>query len=305
MGISTGYISRSLNNMINSIDWTQALLNLGIDVPVGNEEISILCPFHNDTTESCSINTDKGVWICFAGCGQGSLKNFIQQYMEWDFQQVNLYITDYKNTIKSNIFNIPSFTTEDLSLPEVSIPYKSGSVPRWIFDRGFNKTTMRKWNCSITPSNGLVIPIQDKDSRTVGWITRQEKMIPKYLYSKGLKKSYVLFGQSYIQPCDAVCITEGTLDTMWLDQLGFPSVSLLGMSMSNRQRDLLLTLPTKEIILCLDNDEAGQIGKQRAMKLLGNKIKVSYINIPKEYKDVQDIKSYDIINNIINNKKYW
>ena len=31
----------------------------------------------------------------------------------------------------------------------------------------------------------------------------------------------------------------------------------------------------------------------------------AYINIPKEYKDVQDIKSYDILNNVINNKKYW
>ena len=92
---------------------------------------------------------------------------------------------------------------------------------------------------------------------------------------------------------------------MWLDQLGFPSVALLGMSMSNKQRDLLLTLPTKELILCLDNDEAGKIGKERAMKLLGNKTKVSYINIPKEYKDVQDVRSYDILNNIIKNRRYW
>jgi len=302
MVISTGYTRHSRNSMI---DWTQALLNLGIDVPVGSEEISILCPFHDDTSESCSINTEKGLWICFAGCGQGSLKTFIQQYMQWDFSKVNLYLTDYKHTFKSSIFNIAPPIPEDVVLPEVTIPYKLASVPRWIFDRGFNKPTMRKWDCGITPSNGLVIPIKDKDFRTVGWITRQEKMIPKYLYSKGLKKSHVLFGQTYIKPCDAVCVTEGTLDTMWLDQLGFPSVALLGMSMSNKQRDLLLTLPTKEIILCLDNDEAGQIGKERALKLLGNKIKVSYTNIPKEYKDVQDIKSYDILKNVIDNKKYW
>ena len=292
--------------MANSIDWGQALLNLGIDIPVGADEISILCPFHSDTTESCSMNTEKGLWICFAGCGQGSIRSFIQQYMEWDFQQVRLYLADYKTTFKSDIFNIPSFEKEkDMELPEVSIPYKSGNVPRWIFNRGFDKAAMRKWKCSVTPSNGLVIPIEDKKARTVGWITRQEKMIPKYLYSTGLKKSHILFGQKHIESCDFVCITEGTLDTMWLDQLGFPSVALLGMSMSQKQRDLLLTLPTKELILCLDNDDAGNIGKEKAIKLLGNKIKVSYIEIPNEYKDVQDIKSYDILNNIINNKKYW
>ena len=303
MVISTGYTQR-LNNM--EVDWIQALLNLNIDVPVGDEEVSILCPFHDDRSESCSINTEKGLWICFAGCGQGSLISFIKEYMNWDFKKVKLYLTDYKHTVRSSIFNLPDMQhQEDLPLPTVTIPYKAGVVPRWIFNRGFNKAAMSKWGCRITPSNGLVIPIQDKDSRTVGWITRQEKMIPKYLYSKGLKKAHVLFGQKYIKPCDTVCVTEGTLDTMWLDQLGFPSVALLGMSMSNKQRDLLLTLPTKEIILCLDNDEAGKIGKERAMKLLGNKTKVSYINIPKEYKDVQDIKSYDILNNVIKDKKYW
>jgi len=178
-------------------------------------------------------------------------------------------------------------------------------VPKWIFDRGFDKQSMKKWLCGISPANGLIIPVKDNNFRTVGWITRQEKQIPKYLYSKGLKKSHILFGQPYIRDSEYVCVTEGPLDAMWLNQLGFPAVALLGMSMSDKQRDLLLTLPTKELILCLDNDEAGQRGKKRAFDLLGNKIKVSYINIPEGYKDVQDIKSYGILKNVIKNKKYW
>jgi|TARA_R100001460_G_scaffold3030_1_gene9320 DNA primase len=286
------------------IDWTQALLNLGIDVPVGTDEISILCPFHDDTSESCSINLDKGVWICFAGCGQGGLKSFLQQYKDWDFRQVNQYLSDYKDLQSKKLFVQP-IVEEQGPLPEVNIPFKLGMVPKWIFDRGFDKQSMKKWLCGISPANGLIIPVKDNNFRTVGWITRQEKQIPKYLYSKGLKKSHILFGQPYIRDSEYVCVTEGPLDAMWLNQLGFPAVALLGMSMSDKQRDLLLTLPTKELILCLDNDEAGQRGKKRAFDLLGNKIKVSYINIPEGYKDVQDIKSYGILKNVIKNKKYW
>ena len=286
------------------IDWTQALLNLNIDVPVGSDEVSILCPFHDDTSESCSINIDKGVWICFAGCGQGGLKSFIKEYKDWDYRQVNQYLVNYKDTQSKRLFTQPLVEDEG-PLPEVNIPFKLGTVPRWIFDRGFDKQSMRKWLCGITSANGLIIPVKDIDFRTVGWITRQEKQIPKYLYSRGLKKSHILFGQPYIQDCEYVCITEGPLDAMWLTQSGFPAVALLGMSMSEKQRDLVLTLPTKEVILCLDNDSAGQIGKKRAMELLGNKIKVSHINIPEEYKDVQDIKSYDILNKVIKNKRYW
>jgi len=295
------YTAYRVNSMI---DWTQALLNLGIDVPVGSDEISILCPFHDDNSESCSINLDKGVWICFAGCGQGSLKSFIQEYKDWNFKQVNQYLVGYKDTHSKRLFIEPPLVEEG-PLPEVNVPFKLGMVPKWIFDRGFDKQSMKKWLCGITPANGLIIPVKDINFRTVGWITRQEKQIPKYLYSKGLKKSHILFGQPYIRDCEYVCVTEGPLDAMWLNQLGFPAVALLGMSMSEKQKDLILTLPTKEIILCLDNDEAGQRGKKRAFELLDNKIKVSHIDIPKEYKDVQDIKSYGILKNVIKNKRYW
>ena len=295
------YTAYRVNRMI---DWIQALLNLGIDVPVGVDEVSILCPFHDDNSESCSINLDKGVWICFAGCGQGSLKSFIQEYKDWDFKQVNQYLVSYKDTHSKRLFIEPPIVEEG-PLPEVNVPFKLGMVPKWIFDRGFDKQSMKKWLCGISPANGLIIPVKDINFRTVGWITRQEKQIPKYLYSKGLKKSHILFGQPYIRDCEYVCVTEGPLDAMWLNQLGFPAVALLGMSMSEKQKDLILTLPTKEIILCLDNDEAGQRGKKRAFELLDNKIKVSHIDIPEAYKDVQDIKSYGILKNIIKNKRYW
>jgi DNA primase len=92
---------------------------------------------------------------------------------------------------------------------------------------------------------------------------------------------------------------------MWLDQLGFKSVAILGAIMSRKQQELLLTLPVKEIILCLDNDKAGTIGRDKALDMLRGKITLSYIKIPSEYKDVQDIRSYDILKNVINNRRYW
>ena len=64
------------------IDWAQVLLDTGIDVPEDYDEFSIRCPFHDDGVASCSINIEKGLWICFAGCGQGSLKNFLRKYLD-------------------------------------------------------------------------------------------------------------------------------------------------------------------------------------------------------------------------------
>jgi len=43
-----------------------------------------LCPFHQDRTPSLSINTDKGVWKCHAGCGAGGLLDFEKKFSSCD-----------------------------------------------------------------------------------------------------------------------------------------------------------------------------------------------------------------------------
>ena len=143
------------------------------------------------------------------------------------------------------------------------------------------------------------------ENRLVGWVTRRQAAIPKYMYSKGLKKSKVLFGADKITLSSFVCITEGTLDAMWLNQHGYPAVALLGMSMSKRQQELLSSLRTEEIVLCLDNDTAGQTGLQKALQAIGNTMMNSYIKLPNGYKDVQEIKSQRILDMVIKNRYYW
>ena len=40
----------------------------------------VRCPFHQDRMPSLSIDTAKGVWKCFSGCGQGGLIDFEQKF---------------------------------------------------------------------------------------------------------------------------------------------------------------------------------------------------------------------------------
>ena len=128
---------------------------------------------------------------------------------------------------------------------------------------------------------------------------------PKYVYATGFKKSRVLFGQPLLRDTSMVCITEGSLDTMWLDQNGFASVAILGASLSKSQEELFSSLQTEELVLCLDNDEAGQIGLNKAMACLSKNFVVSYIKIPKEYKDVQDVRKIDELTTIINDRTFF
>ena len=115
-----------------------------------------------------------------------------------------------------------------------------------------------------------------------------------------------MFGQDLItETQDFVCITEGSLDTMWLDQNGFSSVALLGAHMSRTQQDLAMKLPTKELVLCLDNDDAGRIGLEKAMTCLQPKVMVSYIKLPEEYKDVQEVRDNILLQEIIQERTFF
>tara|TARA_Y100000310_G_scaffold335342_1_gene417158 strand:- start:502 stop:1365 length:864 start_codon:yes stop_codon:yes gene_type:complete len=285
-------------------EWANVLADIGIIVPIDKEQFTLQCPFHEDTVDSCSINTERGVWICFAGCGQGTLYGFLMKYLGISYEDAQQRVLSNISVFDINLFD--EFAPDDTIMPEVQFPFKQGYVPEWVFDRGFDKKTLRKWGCGIDNENSLIIPIQDDISRLVGWVSRRQYMTPKYLYSKGLKKSKVLFGQHLIlEKTPFVCITEGTLDTMWLDQHGFSSVAILGASLSKAQEELTLGLQTEELVLCLDNDEAGQIGFKKAMGCLSKSFVVSYVKLPKEYKDVQDVRNSDELSSIINSRTFF
>ena len=81
--------------------------------------------------------------------------------------------------------------------------------------------------------------------------------------------------------------------------------ALLGMQMSKAQEELILRLPSKEIILCLDNDVAGKKGRDYTLTRLSNRVNISYLKLPNQYKDVQEVKNYDTIKETIKNRRIW
>tara|TARA_R110002020_G_scaffold54865_5_gene152613 strand:- start:302 stop:1153 length:852 start_codon:yes stop_codon:yes gene_type:complete len=283
------------------MDWSSLLLEHGIDVPVERIQFNIPCPFHEDAVASCSINTEQGVWICFAGCGQGKLPSFFYKLTGRPLEEKEILLS----ALDFSLFDDLEKKMEDT---QVIPPKMLSPVPNthWIYRRGFSPDIINRWDCSINEYGDFVIPVHNKQKDALGWITRRQQAIPKYLYSKGFKKSQTLFGIHLLPDhVDRLYITEGALDAMWLDSHGYPSVGILGAILSETQNNLISTLHPSEVVLCLDNDEAGQRGIEKAILDMQNRFLVSYIRIPKHLKDVQDIRNANQLNKIIKNKTYW
>jgi len=115
-----------------------------------------------------------------------------------------------------------------------------------------------------------------------------------------MKISRVVFGADRLkQGLDYICITEGPLDSMWMDQYNFPSVALLGLTLSTEQERIIGKLAPKEYILCLDNDFPGKEASYRIGKKLERYASVSQISLPDQVKDVQEIRDSKILREIV------
>ena len=284
-------------------DWNSILLQYGVSVPY-KSQFNIHCPFHEDRRESCSINVDKGVWVCFAGCGQGSLKYFLWKLSGKPWDEITSELDTQAWELDFSLFD--DIQIEETDSPIIPPPILL-DIPdsHWIYKRGFTRETVVKWGCKCNEYGDLVIPVENQDSQILGWVTRRQQAIPKYLFSKGFAKSKSLFGINQVYTVDTIYVVEGALDAMWLDQHGYPSVAVLGASVSKAQIDLISTLHPTEVVLSLDNDSAGKAGISKATIDMSGRFLLSYLRLPNQYKDVQDIRNRVQLNNVIKNKALW
>ena len=97
------------------------------------------------------------------------------------------------------------------------------------------------------------------------------------------KKSANLFGMNFAKnSCsESIILVEGNMDVITLHQAGFTNtVAPLGTAFTSEQVNLLARY-TKEIVLTLDADAAGQKAVRRASELLaGSGLKVRVVSIP-------------------------
>lgn len=269
-------------------------LGVGRGQIVGKEYVA-RCPFHDDRHPSFSINLETGLWCCFAEGLGGKIEDLLSRISGetvkfFDFPEAKFF---EKREEKEETLN---------ELKE--FPFMRNFVPGWIFDRGFKSEYLKKYECSFDEQTGsLVIPVYHLDGKIVGVIKRQPNgRIPRYLYSKGFRKSKVLFGGYNIAEDvkDFLCIVEGPLDCIWLIQNGFPAVAILGAHISTEQCNLLIdNFKCGEIVICTDNDKTGSIASDEIERRIKKYYQISRINLPAGVKDVQDVRDPEILRYII------
>ena len=110
----------------------------------------------------------------------------------------------------------------------------------------------------------IIFPVYSNDNR--GFIARDYTEIKpqKYLFPKNMQKQDYLFGNFRN---DAVIIVEGVFDVMKLWEYGYYScISTMGVTIGDKQIEIIIKNGIKDIIIMPDGDEAGMKFVERVLE---------------------------------------
>ena len=180
------------------------------------------------------------------------------------------------------------------------------SLLRAMTQKGYTKTELINAGLVVKNKNGglydkfrnrLMLPVIDVRGDVVGFGSRViDKSEPKYMNTTETpvySKRRVLYGLNLAKKTKRpnIILCEGNLDVVTLHQAGFDNaVASMGTALTVEQTRLLSRY-TKELVLCYDNDNAGQLATQRALEMLKNsEFSVKVLRLPRRMVDGEAVK---------------
>lgn len=194
------------------------------------------------------------------------------------------------------------------TINKFGIGFANGKVPlfNYLLQKGFSKEEILKSGILIQNEKGkiydrffsrLIFPIFDIRDRIVAFGGRVlDKSLPKYvnsqeneIYHKG--KTLYLMNFAKRNKQDKIIIVEGYMDAIALQKSGFDNVvASLGTALTDDQARLLKKY-TDNVIICYDQDSAGQNATLRGLDILNRRgINVKVLKLDKD--DVKDPDEY-------------
>lgn len=276
--------------------WVKGLKRSGSDNATG------LCPFHDDSSPSFSIHIYSGLWLCYA-CGLGGRLEKFLRLVGKSRPEVEKMLAPYKEAIEAHhrshaIEEKARHRTDhfkgDSILPE-DLLGAYDYCPNYMTARGFDPKILQAYDVGYDQvADRVTFPIRDLYGNLVGISGRSVTgESPRYrVYKRGyrsmgkkvvgdfgpnfdddyptydIKKGRFLWNASEAIPLVLgsdlpLIIVEGFKACLWMIQCGFPNTVALMTSRMSRDQAAIIQRVGNDIILFLDNNEAGFEGTKR------------------------------------------
>lgn len=259
----------------------------------GGTEANGLCPFHNDVEPSLSINLDKKVWHCHAGCGGGSLFDFYMKLNGVGFKTALKEIGEMYGCAEV-VTKATKHSTNTIGRKLV-ITTLTDRAETYLTGRGIQKETAEKHGLkSVKLNERGGIGFEHLPGIYKVRHVYDEKS-PPWIWSEKLNgKSPPLFGDPSPQQ---VVVTGGEWDALVLNQNGIPAVTGTAGE-GTWKSEWNKALAGKDVVIIYDIDEKGKAGALKVARELQPHVKsIKIVNLSKagvELSAKGDINEYFI-----------
>ena len=175
--------------------------------------------------------------------------------------------------------------------------------------KGYDKQDLLDAGLAVAGKNGgiydkfrnrLMLPVIDVRGDVIGFTSRvMDDSAPKYLNTPEtsiFKKRSILYGLNYAKNTKRsnLILVEGNMDVITLHQAGLDNaVATMGTALTEEHINILSRY-TKELVLCYDNDGAGEEATQRALGLLKNSdLSVKVLRLPRRRTESGELVKQD------------
>ena len=287
------------------------------------------CPYHKDGQErepsfgvrksdgkghcfSCSatVDLDELIANCFgyndpAWGFRWLLQNFATVKVE-ERKEIELDFGRNRNGgIRDTVLLRDFASDEELDRYRYTHPY--------LYERGLTDEIIAKFDIGWDKvRNEITFPVRDWRMENYGktmFIARRSVKTKRFDLPKDMEKPlYGLYEIQDLMTCDyldnrstgiigfeEIYVCEGLFDCLRLWCNGKVAVAGFGCLFSEYQLKLLKELPTRKLILALDNDKAGKDGADKIRKAIKNKL-ITQVVIPDGYKDIGELSDEQIQN---------
>jgi len=245
-------------------------------------EWQAICPFHEDTSPSLSVNIRKGLFICYA-CGEAGDMEKLANHLNLDSPINEPSLEEVSETLRALS---KSLAQTERPAVGINIPiryFNHSALNYWWGTRNLTKATVTKFRLGYDEvSDEAIIPLADTYGRVLGLIRRRMgDATPRYMYPHGIKIKQCLFGADIAleryrktPPIGTnhppLVIVEGSVDAMAAHDIDYASVAILGSRISKEQVELIKRISPPRIIIATDRDRAGREAEIQVHEMLRN-----------------------------------
>jgi len=291
------------------------------------DDIMVCCPFHKDGQESkpsMGIRKADGVSHCLAcdetmGLDRLIARCFGYEDRNWGYHwltqnflsvgvsdrvaiEINVAranVADKNTVLGYNNPNQPLLAVSEEELDSYRYTHE------YLYKRGLNDSIIELFDLGYDPVRGdITFPVKGIEG-TCLFVARRAVGSKRFDIPKGIEKPlYGLYecihaleekyGKRSTYP-EPVCVCEGLFDCLRLWCNGKLAVAGFGCLFSDYQMSQLKALPTRQLILGLDNDDAGRAGAVKIRRAVRNKLIDEFV-IPSGKKDIGELTDEEINN---------